>query len=444
MKPFAAGLKRRIVVFDPPYFSLDDASEVQGLVSWGAHDPGVARSARPKSLLAEMESRFGPYPAAQWIYGFVWPSADRTREIGEALVRAVGNRADMAEWLFAERLPDWDLGFMVVSEYHSGVEALWHGVDPSHPLHELPSAEPARRALEGIYEAGDRLLGRLMDRLPDARFALFNLHGMGANNADVAAMALLPELLYRHAFGKPCMSEGPWPVTTIGAPIITSAGTWEDEIDRVLPRAMRRPGMIRRGLAALLGRRAAEPGAISLDWMPAARYAKFWPLMQAFALPSFYDGQIRINLKGREARGTVDRDAYDAACGEIEILLADCRDAITGKPVVASIERTSRPDRLGGTEADLVVLWEGAPLGLVHPRLGRIGPLPYRRPGGHTGNTGFAYLAGPGIRRGDYGVRSAFDIVPTMIDLLGGAPVRPTSGESFRHELRPDPSPVDA
>src|SRR5687768_16911608 len=126
-RPFAAGLDRRVVVFDPPYFDLKRARGIRGMVSWGAHDPGVAQAARPESLIGEMASRFGPYPAEQWIYGFVWPSVERTHAMGESLVRAVEVRADIAEWLFAKRLPDWELGSMVVSEYHSAVEALWHG-----------------------------------------------------------------------------------------------------------------------------------------------------------------------------------------------------------------------------------------------------------------------------------------------------------------------------
>ncbi len=39
-----------------------------------------------------------------------------------------------------ERLPDWDLFIAVAGEAHGAVEGLWHGIDPSHPLHGHPSA----------------------------------------------------------------------------------------------------------------------------------------------------------------------------------------------------------------------------------------------------------------------------------------------------------------
>ena len=143
--------------------------------------------------------------------------------------------------------------------------------------------------------------------------------------------------------------------------------------------------------------------------------------MPAFALPSFYDGRIRINLKGRERKGMVDPARYRQVCDELEALLLECRDPVTGEGVVDFIERPAEnrdPLTLGPTECDLVVVWNG-PLALDHPRLGRIGPIPYRRTGGHTGPYGMAYFVGTDLPPGDYGVRSSFDMVPTIIELLG-------------------------
>ena len=160
--PFLEGMATRAVVFDVPYFGLASAASVRGLVNWGAHDPGVASCARPDDLMSEFLSRFGPYPAMEWIYGFAWPSAERCRRMGEALANAVDVRALAARWLLKERLPDWDLGLIVVSEPHSAIEGLWHGVDPGHPLHGLPSAPCAGEGLRAVYRAVDRLVGDLI------------------------------------------------------------------------------------------------------------------------------------------------------------------------------------------------------------------------------------------------------------------------------------------
>ena len=56
-----------------------------------------------------------------------------------ALTRAVEIRSAAARWLLSEKLPDWDLALIVVSEAHSAIEPLWHGVDLSHPLNGIES-----------------------------------------------------------------------------------------------------------------------------------------------------------------------------------------------------------------------------------------------------------------------------------------------------------------
>lgn len=55
--------------------------------------------------------------------------------------------------------------------------------------------------------------------------------------------------------------------------------------------------------------------------------------------------------------------------------------------------------------------------------------------GGHSGGKGMARIAGPGIAAGDDGARSVFDVVPTIIELVGGEAKAGLSGESFRREV---------
>ncbi|MEO5573963.1 MAG: alkaline phosphatase family protein [Gammaproteobacteria bacterium] len=443
--PFVTGTAARTVVFDAPYFDLDRTPQTQGLVAWGAHDPGVKPSSRPACLQEEFNSRFGAYPATKWIYGFVWPSAERAQLMAEALVRAAEVRSAAARWLLTERLPDWDLGIVVVSELHSATEALWHGIDPQHPLHGLPSSAPASKGLRTVYRAVDKLVGELTTAVPDAAIVLFSLHGMGANDSDIASMALLPELLYRDAFHKPYMRVGDWGTDKNGIPMLSAGQGWENEMRLAVPGLPSAPGnhmlkKIRRvagGLARKLlpkeVTRRFSKGLVALDWMPATRYRPYWPAMRAFALPSFYDGRIRINLAGREAKGKVPLSEYTAVCDAIEALLRECRDPLTGKPVLNTIERCAGVDplQLGTSESDLVIVWNSAPVGFVHPELGRIGPLPYRRTGGHTGKHGMAFIAGTEMESGEYGIRSSFDVVPTIIELLGELRPASLSGESM-------------
>lgn len=379
--PFPARLKSRTVVFDPPYFDLPQAPQVRGVIGWGVHDPGVPLGARPDPLLSEFEERFGKYPAARWIYGVVWSSVRRTREMGEALAQAVPLRARAARWLLGERLPDWDLALVVVSEPHSAIEGLWHGVDSSHPLHRMPSAEAAREGLLGVYRGVDRLVGELADAFPDAALVVFSMGGMGPNYSDTASMALLPELMYRRDFGRTLLQQPDGWTDTVASPLLGEREDWSAAVRAHLPADESTPILSRIGRAArrrLVGE--AEPADShlrrSVAWIPAMRYRPHWRSMHAFALPSFYDGRIRINLDGREADGRVHASEYETYCDELESLLRECRDPATGREVVGHVERVEGRDplTLGPTEADIVVVWRGAFCALEHPTLGPSAP----------------------------------------------------------------------
>ena len=446
--PFMAALSARTVVLDVPYCDLALAPQVLGVTSWGSHDPGVLPASRPAGLREELAGRFGPYPATEWIYGFCWPSVEKSRAAGAALVRAVEVRAEAARWLLSERLPEWDLALVVVSEAHSALEPLWHGIDPAHPLHGIKSTAAAGKALRDVYRAIDDLVGKLQASFPDATLGLFAMHGMGPNDGDVPAMVLLPELLYRVAFNKPYMlplaHSG---VTPAGVPLVGEDAAWEDVMLDAVPkpgRAAGRLGRLIERLAGVLRTGPASPASVpdwldqsGVAWMPAARYGQFWHQMPAFALPAYYDGRVRINLRGREAGGVVPTDHYDGTCEQMSRLIGDCRNLLTGQPAVAEIHRPKKdPDTVGPSEADLYVIWKSAPLGFSTREYGEIGPVPYRRTGGHTGSRGFLYIAGDGIAPGAAGAISSFDVVPTVIDLLGeGMPVG-LSGTSAAAKVR--------
>ena len=71
------------------------------------------------------------------------------------------------------------------------------------------------------------------------------------------------------------------------------------------------------------------------------------------------------------------------------------------------------------SEADLVVGWRHEVVALEHPRLGFIGPLAPPANGQPQGAHGMTYVSTSGLEPSDRGVRSAFDMVPTLPTLLG-------------------------
>lgn len=450
--PFPEALHARTVIFDPPYFDLRLAPSVRGVTNWGAHDPGVEFGARPAELASEIQARFGANPARDCMYEIVWPSPERTREMGGLLVQAAKVRARAAHWLLKERCPDWDLGFVVVSELHSAIEAFWHGIDQAHPLHSLPSAPEAANQLRAVYCAADALVNDMVSTFPDATVVAFAMNGMGPNRSDVASMVLLSELLYRDAFGRSLLRvPGSWTSAPQGVPILDRDRDWSHAVKTQISQFPEPLDSVRRAAVRLIPEsirsmlrpkgdvpvHTADGGLrLPLDWMPTILYQPHWHAMRFFALPSFYDGRVRVNLAGREAQGMVSPADYEAVCDEVESLVRACRDLRTGDPVVDHVQRCGGRDplTLGPSESDLIIVWRGAALGFDHPTMGSIGPLPFRRTGGHTGPYGMAYLAGDGITTGDHGVRSSFDVVPTIVDLLGEEIPPGLSGRTLRYE----------
>jgi predicted AlkP superfamily phosphohydrolase/phosphomutase len=449
--PFPAQLSEKTVIFDVPYFDLVQAPNVKGMVSWGSHDPGTKLGANPLSLLKELECKFGPYPAKKWIYGFAWPSADKTQEMGRALQEAVDLRAKMARWLLAERLPEWSLGMVVVSELHSAIEALWHGIDPDHPLHGLPSSLNARNGVEATYQAVDQLVSSLVNQFPDVSVLVFSMHGMGPNESDIASMALLPELLFRRQFGYPLLQCSPGSEAhNTRLILLDEHEVWKNFVTGLFPdppiTSPQPPPLFKQflpGLKRLLFRNqpkiTLKKHASNLSWMPAMKYSDHWSSMDAFALPSFYDGQIRVNLKGRESMGRIRLDQYEDFCCHLERELIDLKDPRTEQRAVKEIIRNRRtnPTEFGCSEADITIVWEGSPLAFQHPIHGIIGPLPFRRTGGHTGDHGIAIFHGHDISPGFYGKRSAFDVVPTIIEYVEGKTIPGISGTSMLREIKP-------
>ena len=163
-----------------------------------------------------------------------------------------------------------------------------------------------------------------------------------------------------------------------------------------------------------------------LFFHPTVWYSAHWPAMRAFALPSFSEGYVRINLRGREAAGLVAPDEYEAVCNEVTAHIRALTNARTGKPLAKEVVRVrqsafDRDPKL--PDADLIISWHDEPADVVEsPSFGRIGPVPYGRTGSHV-NRGFVLAEGPGIEPGSTLPEGrVIDVAPTLLSLLG-APV---------------------
>jgi predicted AlkP superfamily phosphohydrolase/phosphomutase len=429
--PFTSALDVPVLVYNAPYFDLQRSPQAQGIVAWGSHDPGVPTTACPAPLLKEVQQRFGDYPSRAWTYAVAWPSAERTRRMGEALVAGIEYHCRVARWLFAERSTDWRLGYIVCSESHSAVEALMHGWLPGHPLAGHPSAAAARQGLIGCYEALDRYVATMAAALPGVTLVLVTPHGMGLNKADLPGMLLMAELMHREFAGRPVYrARSAWEQAEV--PLLADdAGGWNHQMRQrcELPPSARRwwrqskaqLARSRLGRGLRVRHPADRPDSWPVDWMPCAWYRDSWPKMDAFAIPAYYDAQVRVNLAGREAKGRVTLAQYEAVLERVERTLRECSDWRSGEPLRFQVHRreVDDPRTLGPTDSDLTFDLQDCTLGWRHPRHGLIGPAPMRRTGGHTGGYGLLLVTGPGIEARHGGLASTFDVTPTVVSLLG-------------------------
>jgi predicted AlkP superfamily phosphohydrolase/phosphomutase len=445
--PFYAGLPGRSLILDVPYMSVAPAVEGALVAGWGEHYSGRALTCHPSWLGAEIERRFGEHPARAIQASRRWHDPAYLRRLTTALVEGALRRVDIAAWLMAQ-MPDWSLFVTVWTEAHSAGEVMWHGID-AHPGASPDASREAGKQLRCVYRALDAAVGRLAARLPpETHLVVCSVHGTRRNDGDVPSSVLLPELLCRLYAGRRLL-RGPNPAVwrlhrcpVIGLP---PSRSWADAVRDAYPAATSRDWLARRApgslrklistgqrLAAplLRPRRAGADNATGLienrlrrrlaNRLPPSRYRPFWPCMEAFALPTYSLGRVRINLRGRERNGVVSPQRYTATCDEIETTLRACRNPRTGQPIVLDVARVRAPAPLDpdGPSADLVVTWTDCADALEHPVAGVVGPFPYGRTGAHAPG-GFLLAAGPSIAVSSSGARPAAILTPTILQLLG-------------------------
>ena len=451
-RPFYAADDRRTIVFDVPGSVIDGAVEGVQVTGWGTHSPQWWRASSPPGLLRDIDARFGTNPAFGNEHDIAWHEPGRIDALAAASRIGARRRVDAVQWL-AESNRDCDLLLTATSEIHTMGHQLWFGIDDTHPLHGVaPTTALAQERMVDAFVDTDDALGQVIGGLaPDATIVVFALHGMQPAD-DAAATVLLPELLHRLHLGRHALRDEDlrsWRAAGCPPRLLSPGMPWHrylrDRFQDGPGDVVRRIGRMAPPPLYAWARRAAGKPALydpaelpagtppevdpalagawrhtDVDWQVTAWYRRHWPVMPYFAVPTFDDTLLRINLAGREARGVVPLDGYARACGEATAFVRELTDARTGEPAVAEVTplRASDPMDPDGPNADLMVRWRGSPDALVHPRLGAVGPVPHARTGGHSTN-GFAFIAGPGIDPGDRGQRPAADLPPTLLALMG-------------------------
>ncbi len=439
---YAMGDACRVAAFDVPQGALSENANGPQVLAWGAHSPQTPSHSLPPELLARVTASYGAHPALHRDHGEWWDPR-YLKTLHQALKTGIARRTDICrDWI---RQEPWNLFLTIFSETHSAGHDFWHLSRTDNPLHGSMTEVFDFDPLLDIYKDVDRSVGEILALAPEPSYkVVFSVHGSDNNVTDVPSMVLLPEFLYRYSFpGKTMLAPGR--AGTPVPPVIKPARlqSWHHEIREYAydPNLFRRllkrlaPGKAHRRIERLFGGplapdlfSIAELQALGkqLSWQPTHWYSKVWPRMKAFALPTFSEGYIRINLAGREPAGIVQPEDYDALCDDLDRELRRLINPRTGFPVVKKVIRTRRgaadnDPRL--PDADLVVVWAEDSADVVdHPSAGRIGPVPYRRSGSHRAR-GFWAAQGPGIEAGASAAPAhAVDLTATIVALMG-API---------------------
>ena len=369
-----------------------------GHIGWKSDHPAYQVSAHPPEVLADLTERFGP---SEVILESVDSTLDQDREIFRRLLRRVERKGAVTRHLLGG--DGFDFSAVVFTEPHTAGHQFWKYRPEAPETARKQAATDLRHAIRDVCRAVDRELSLLLAQMP-ADTTVFIMSSVGIED-------YYPTQGLTEAF---CRQLG-YQAAPLPAPM-----SWQplDLARRLLPTS------VRVALSRLLLSRDRREGLLAEGF----RRATDWTRTTAFAVPAFYAGQIRVNLRGREPDGIVSPGLeYEMLLDRLEGDLRQLTLPDSGAPAVRTIHR---PGTLFGRNPPEIFpdLWvEWAPsrefVEMVrHPRaeLRQI-PMEFMRDSDHC-RTGFIAAAGPGIgARGAQPDVSVLDVAPTLLRLLGAA-----------------------
>ncbi len=445
--------KHRVAIFDVPQVRLSDQVNGIQVLGWGAHSQQTPSYSYPPDLLDSVRRKYKEHPAFGNDHANIYDQRQVNQLIKE-LQQGITRRTQICKDLLQQE--DWDLFLTVFSETHS--------IGHSHRLSAQSYASsqgdiPVNNDLVTIYQAIDQGIGEIMDAAPkNASIIVFSGHGMRAYyNPDLTSNFFLPESLYRWNFPGQvgfADSTSQSEIKELSNKQKSQRGyrcLWSQKHDSNPLRQWLRavtPTKLHRIYASLLDKRGIthsedfvspytmQNRSMGFDWQPASWYSPAWSRMKAYALPSFSEGCIRINLAGRDPKGIVTAENYEAVCNEVIAHVEKLRDARTGAPLVERIVRTRTLETLYDADlpdADIIILWDESQFidCVENPDIGRIGPVPIQHSGSHTSNgfimaKGERIEAGPSLPKGH-----SLDLAPTILSLMGLEPSTHLEGKNL-------------
>ena len=302
----AAGRKVGVINVPMTY----PAERVNGFLIAGLDAPG--RKSRgfvqPPELLAELEERFGEYILEPGLTGHI--VAGNTDTAVERLWEELEQKVKVSDHLAAVK--PWDLFVTVFRSLDAVQHCFWKHMDAEHPFHDPAQAKRYGSVILEAYQRVDRYLSELLDRLDDdTSLFVISDHGFGAKH-----------------------------------PATTQLNRWL-EAEGFL--TYRRRGILQKLLGSVY--RAVVGGTFRRTKERLTRYLPFlrnivqyqlcfaqidWKKTSAYSDTLYPTIWVNRRPEGPMGGGASE-ERYRELIGRLRERLADCRDSVTGMPVVDEV-----------------------------------------------------------------------------------------------------------
>ncbi len=317
---------------------LRDFSGIQ-IVDWGSWTWFSGQEILPESIKHDIRKQFGVYPAENHSKVGMTPPVDPLG-FRERLLEGVKKKSQVAQWLMESQ--DWEFFLLVFGECHAAGHYFWHYMDTEYASYPEKCEQELRTALLDVYVAIDAAIGELLARRDDDTVVyVVSGDGMGPN---YSGSHILNELLKRMKLmnnsGAESASAPPKPKKSLSSTL---------------------RALVPKGFRAFISRHVLPRSVnerLSLHWKTADIN---WATTRAFVIENANEGYIRLNLKGREPEGIVEKATeYDAICDSLVDVATHMTNPVNDKLAATHVHKTvdlySGP--CCGSMPDVIINWD--------------------------------------------------------------------------------------
>lgn len=387
----------KVAVIDVPDIAAPLEHAGFEISEWATHYPYHPATTQPPELLSEIHEIFGPQLI---IDEELSPDENRDRELHTLMTERIAKKGELCRQLL--KRDDYELIFIVFTESHTGGHQFWKYHQAAEHDETGENNDPGL-SIRSLYQSIDSEIGKIMELLPKEA-NVFAISSVGMKSQFPAS-----------GFNESICQNLGYQLPAPADPVDNAGGGLMPLLRRLIP------GPIKDRLNRLVPRETQELW-ISDKFVSATD----WENTEAFYIPSYYTGFVRVNLKGREPNGNVEPGAqYHSVINRIKAEFESLRDPVSGQAAVLEVALTV--DLFGGeppqTLPDIFIEWAETDRfveQLTHPKFElQQQTCEFHRGSDHS-RFGFFGGSGPDIASlGDIGEIDPLDLAPTFLALLG-------------------------